>query len=155
MFKAVMLTALWIIGQTEWVSGGVSHPAAFQDTTTAVVHNKAPIVQEISLEEAHKLFEEKSALFVDARQPFFYERAHITNAISIHFRKADTLHVVKTLDKNFPLVLYCGGPECDQAERLARTLMIKGFRTLYVFTGGMDAWRAAKYPITETEFKHK
>jgi rhodanese-related sulfurtransferase len=126
-----------------------------QDTTQSGSVGNSPVVKEISLAEAYELFNNKSALFVDARQPFFFERAHIENSISVHFRKADTLGVVKTLDKRQTLVVYCGGPDCDQAHRLAKTLMLKGFMSICIFTGGMDEWRAAKYPLTETEFKHK
>lgn len=113
------------------------------------------ILREISLDEAYELYMTKTGLFVDSRSLFFYKRAHIRDAISICYRCTDTSSAMKAMPKNRLLVVYCGGPRCDQAQMLIRILLEQNFKNIYLFSGGMDAWREAGYPIDEIDITKK
>jgi rhodanese-related sulfurtransferase len=45
------------------------------------------------------------------------------------------------------VVVYCACPNEVSAARVARQLKAAGFRRVRPLTGGIDAWRAAGYPI--------
>jgi rhodanese-related sulfurtransferase len=107
----------------------------------------------ISLTEAYNLFKDKQALFIDSRHPFLFKKAHIRDAVLIYFRTADTNSVFSLIDRAQPVVLYCGGPECDQANTLADIMIRKGYTGIMIFSGGMDEWRTAGYPLDEGKNK--
>jgi rhodanese-related sulfurtransferase len=110
--------------------------------------------KELSLDEAYTLFKTNSALFVDARAEFFYKASHIHDAISIFFRTAEDNPRLKEMAKDKTLVTYCGGNRCDQAHQLLEKLEDAGFTNVFIFSGGMDEWRAAGYPIDEDKKKN-
>ena len=48
--------------------------------------------------------------------------------------------VLPTLDPARSTVVYCYGPDCEDAELLARELYMLGFDDLSVFRGGFEVW---------------
>lgn len=103
----------------------------------------------LSLDEAYTLFKTKAALFVDARQEVLYKMAHIKDAEWIYHQTAKENPKLKDYPRERLMVVYCGGPKCEQAEHLMGQLEELGFTNVFLFSGGMDAWRAAGYPIDE------
>ena len=105
--------------------------------------------KQLSLDEAYTLFKTKAGLFVDARQEVLYKMAHIKDADWIYHDGAKDNPKLKDISKDRLLVIYCGGPKCEQAEHLIDQLEDLGFTNVFLFPGGMDEWRAAGYPIDE------
>jgi rhodanese-related sulfurtransferase len=105
--------------------------------------------KQLSLDEAYTLFKTKAALFVDARQEVLYKMAHIKDAEWIYHQTAKENSKLKDYKKDQLLIIYCGGPKCEQAEHLIDQLEEMGFTNVFLFAGGMDEWRAAGYPIDE------
>lgn len=101
----------------------------------------------LTLKEAYTLFEAGAAVFIDARPPSFYETEHIKNAISVYYKTAHQSPELERLNKNDPLVVYCKGPNCNQAQLLMQTMQKAGFTNLFLFPGGMQEWRLAQYPM--------
>jgi rhodanese-related sulfurtransferase len=105
-----------------------------------------PRLLAITLEQALDLYQ-KGTVFVDAREPEYYQEGHIKGAWNIPF----FLELVFKLDslqgKDAPLVIYCSGDECGSSEDLAYELQGEGFSNLLVFKGGWTAWNSSGHPI--------
>lgn len=106
----------------------------------------------VDLVEARKLFDEKLAVFMDARSHEEYLSGHISAALS-----APILAVVKRdldLGQLLPsggkvLVTYCSGGLCDTSVELAKELADMGYKNIYVLGDGYPGWEAAGYPVEE------
>jgi rhodanese-related sulfurtransferase len=105
-----------------------------------------PRLFSITLDQALELYQ-KGTVFVDAREPEYYQEGHIKGAWNIPF----FLELVFKLDslqgKDAPMVIYCSGEECGSSEDLAYELQAEGFSNLLVFKGGWTAWNTSGYPI--------
>ncbi|MBL7995761.1 rhodanese-like domain-containing protein [bacterium] len=107
--------------------------------------------KQLSIDEAYTLFKTKAAVFIDARQEVLYKMAHIKDAEWIYHQDAKENPRLKDYKKDQLLIIYCGGPKCDQADHLVDELEEMGFTNVFLFPGGMDEWRAAGYPIEERQ----
>jgi rhodanese-related sulfurtransferase len=109
----------------------------------------------LTLPEALVLFETKAAVFIDARPASFYQAEHIKNAISIYYKTAGLNPALDKLNKSNPYVVYCKGPNCNQAQLLIGTMQKAGFSHVFLFPGGIQEWRMAQYPVdrNSTEVK--
>jgi len=105
-----------------------------------------PRLLAITLDQALDLYQ-KGTIFVDAREPEYYQEGHIKGAWNFPF----FLELVFKLDslqgKDAPLVIYCSGDECGSSEDLAYELQAEGFSNLLVFKGGWTAWNSSGHPI--------
>ncbi|MBL7959548.1 rhodanese-like domain-containing protein [bacterium] len=137
--------------------GGIALLAVGHSTSAAASGN-TPTSDEIlskpgrtlSLAETHVLFENKAAVFIDARPPSFYQAEHIQNAISVYYKTAGLNPALDRLKKTDPYVVYCKGPNCNQAQLLAETMHKAGFTKIFLFPGGMQEWRLVQYPMDRT-----
>lgn len=104
---------------------------------------------EISLEEAVHLYEEKSALFADARQAVDFEAGHIKGAV--HLDTADQeVWLREFLDATDPsavIVTYCDGENCHLAPALAELLFFNGFDNVRYLKNGWTRWQSGGFPI--------
>ena len=105
-----------------------------------------PRLLAITLDQALELYQ-KGTVFVDAREPEYYQEGHIKGAWNIPF----FLELVFKLDslqgKDAPMVIYCSGDECGSSEDLAYELQAEGFSNLLVFKGGWTSWNNSGHPI--------
>ena len=105
-----------------------------------------PRLFSITLDQALELYQ-KGTVFVDAREPEYYQEGHIKGAWNIPF----FLELVFKLDslqgKDAPMVIYCSGNECGSSEDLAYELQAEGFSNILVFKGGWTAWNTSGHPI--------
>lgn len=101
----------------------------------------------ITLEQAYTLFN-KGVKFIDSRDEADYISGHIANSVNIPFDDFDN-HKIKleTISKEKPVVIYCGGTECDLSILLGNLLFSQGYKQVYVFFGGWDDWVNANFPI--------
>lgn len=92
----------------------------------------------------------KRALILDARPSLFFEQGHVPGALNLsrqdfardYRRLSPTLKAA--VDK--PIVVYCSGGDCHDSRLVANALLTLGFSNVTVFTGGWEAWSAAKLP---------
>lgn len=93
----------------------------------------------------------RGANIIDARTRSEYEIGHIPGAILLDYY--DMGHyldrVLPMLDPEKETVLYCYGPDCDDAELLARELYALGFTNLLVYRGGFEEWDGSGQMIEE------
>ena len=102
----------------------------------------------IDLEFAKYLSDEKSAVFIDARDPEDFDGGHIQNSINIPFDYyEDYEDVIDSLDTATVYVIYCSGDECSLSMDLADYFFNElVFEKVLIFEGGWPQWRDAGYP---------
>jgi len=99
----------------------------------------------ITLDQALELYQ-KGTVFVDAREPEYYQEGHIKGAWNIPFFLELVFKVDSLQGKDAPMVIYCSGDECGSSEDLAYELQAEGFSNLLVFKGGWTAWNTSGHP---------
>lgn len=106
----------------------------------------------LHLDTAVLFTQDRRFLFLDARHPSVYRRAHIPGAISFFDMEfAERIKAFRdTVPLDRPLVSYCDGAECRSSELLAKALAKEGYKYVYLFFGGWTEWVAAKKPVEKT-----
>lgn len=106
-------------------------------------------VREISIEEARKLFREKSVIFADARHPADYEAGYIQGAVNLNVANPDAWlpDFIPATDPATRIVTYCDGESCPLAEELAELLALNGFENVGYLKNGLTRWRESGLPI--------
>ncbi|MDQ7053067.1 MAG: rhodanese-like domain-containing protein [candidate division KSB1 bacterium] len=97
----------------------------------------------VTLDDVWQAIDTGSAVLIDARSPFQYDIGHIPGAINIPVDAENLPALYENHDlRDRELIIYCAGPHCDAAERLAARLRELGHRRVRVFSGGWEAWSA-------------
>jgi rhodanese-related sulfurtransferase len=113
----------------------------------------APAAREINSETAKAVFDEKKAVFIDARTAEEFAKGHIPDAINVYANDFQT-HIPALLQlqakrgADAPVVAYCGGGLCELSHELADQLVLLGFRRVFVYTGGTQEWTSLGHPFT-------
>ena len=102
----------------------------------------------INIDFAKYLFDEKKAIFIDAREESDYKSGHIKDAINIPYDYyEDYEELINSLDIANVYILYCNGTECSLSMDLAELLFNEMlFEKILIFEGGWPEWRDAEYP---------
>ena len=138
-----LLTEITIVGDD---STGVEVPAVSINP-----NSDGEAVSNIFLKDAFSAYEDKSALFLDARSQEEYDSGHIKHAINIPVSAfLDSLPYLETLDFNQHIITYCDGEDCNASIDLAADLKMMGFSKINFFFGGWLKWQDAGYPIEGT-----
>ncbi len=77
-----------------------------------------------------------------------YEAQHIPGSINIHSAKS----LVRQLDKNDEIVVYCSNIDCIASQVAYHRLINDGYTNVRRFAGGIEDWAAAGYLIEGTGF---
>ena len=119
-----------------------------QQITTYTVPDDMTEPMAISLEHAKFLFDENSAIFIDARDVEDFDLGHIQNSVNIPYDYyEDYEDVIDELDDTATHVIYCSGGECSLSIDLADYLFNeKVFEKVLIFEDGWPEWRDAGYP---------
>lgn len=107
----------------------------------------------LGLMQVKELHDRQEATFVDARDRSAFVAGHIIGARSLPLGEVDKL--LQKFRKEVPagtaLVIYCNGFDCHDSRDLGARLLKEGYRTVYVYEGGIPEWRDAGYPVAEGE----
>jgi rhodanese-related sulfurtransferase len=98
----------------------------------------APLGLMIDSKAAKTLFDE-GVIFLDARIQPEYDAGHIGTPA------AD--EAMKALDASQPVVIYCGGGDCDASKNVAILLQQAGFKQVHIIEKGFPEWKELGYPI--------
>ncbi len=100
---------------------------------------RAPVrVKEVEVATALELFARGEAVFVDARESERYAAGHIPGAVNVSPEASPKATAL--LPYGQLLVVYCDGPECGAAARLAETLSRGRAGPTAVLADGWPAW---------------
>jgi rhodanese-related sulfurtransferase len=100
-------------------------------------------------QEAMRIWRDKAALFVDAREAEFYRQGHIPGAVNVSIDPLgeDIMDQAKKLPKDRLLVVYCSDIACPKSKELADSLKQLGFGQLRVMVEGLEGWVKAGGPV--------
>ena len=103
----------------------------------------------IELGEAWALYNEGSAVFVDARSQQEFRAGHIPGALLLTLD--DFEETVASWRNLIPsetlLIAYCAGEGCDSSREVAALLVEEGYSQVKVFFGGWEDWKGAGYSV--------
>ena len=104
---------------------------------------------EIPIDEALRLYEEKGAIFADARHAADFAVGHVKGAV--HLYAADQAvwlpDFLAATDPATVIVTYCDGADCHLAPALAELLVINGFDNVRYLKNGWTRWREGGFPV--------
>ncbi len=103
-----------------------------------------PSISEVTIEEAKKKWEEKTATFLDIRDPQSYEIAHIPEAHHVDEQKAK--EIISEWDKSQELIVYCYHGNTSYG--VAGYFIENGFINVSSMSGGFEVWKISS-PITQ------
>jgi len=104
-------------------------------------------IVEVSVDQVKALLDNEYGQIIDGRQD--HERVDGWVPGAVHLTRTmlatdEGLKLAERLAKEnegFPLIVYCGGPECEESHHLAQ-LLISRFPTVLVMKEGMGGWVA-------------
>ena len=82
-------------------------------------------------------------LLIDARPPELFNRGYLPGAVNLPVAKfaAALPPLLPRLRSARLVIIYCGGPDCDDAADLAGKLFEQGFKDLLIYRGGIEDWQ--------------
>jgi rhodanese-related sulfurtransferase len=102
----------------------------------------------ISVDRAFGYWEEGMA-FVDARTDAERVVGTVEGAFHLETRNfidGSAMGILDNMEPAFPVIVFCGGGECDASENVAKRLIGWGFNEVYIMHEGFGAWEAAGHP---------
>lgn len=123
--------------------------AASGSVPSAAENAGAPLDTMIDVVAAKKLFDD-GVVFLDARITEEFRAGHVPQAFhltSAMFNTPAADEAMKALDTAQPMVIYCGGGDCDASKNLAILLQGAGYKRIHIFEAGFPAWEKAGHPV--------
>jgi rhodanese-related sulfurtransferase len=109
------------------------------------------IVKAFSASESWSLYEQGRAVFLDARDVYAYQSAHLPGALHMPPEAVSgKIRELRGLTKNNKVIIaYCEGQGCTKAVELATSLQANGIQGVAVLPDGWQGWMDSGYPIEE------
>lgn len=108
----------------------------------------------ITVAEARRLIDRRQAQLIDARRADEYEQGHIPGALRLNlefFRLGEALDrlLEAGFDPEAVTIVYCGGGDCDESNRVAEELGFLSFpfRDVFVIKAGIAGWAGRGMPV--------
>lgn len=88
------------------------------------------------------------AVFIDAREPFEYEKKHILYSINMPYDHIEYFGgLINNLSKDTTIVVYSDSGSEEMAIDVLYFLKEAGFRKVYILKGGMGEWEKKGFPV--------
>lgn len=129
--------------------GAVGVPDTSAQPTTKPTPAQAALGLDITIPQAAGLYAQ-GVQFLDARHLAEYETEHVTNSWWLAAERltgGQTPIALTLLDKNAPVVVYCGGGMCDASKNVVILLQQAGFTKCHIMTDGLPKWKEAGHPV--------
>lgn len=120
----------------------ISKDSIFVKKDTAKLTMPNDGFQLITYKQVLKLLGRDDVIFIDARNPDNYFKAHIGKAINIFPYEEGEAHIGKiaALDRDKTYVVYCDGGNCDLSHDIIKIMLSFGFQRVFLFPGGWEEW---------------
>lgn len=117
-------------------------------TSEQMVNDAKAVIKELSVQDVKKLIDNKDKIILlDVRDKDEFETGYIPWAINLSRGMLEFKISTMIPDKNSMIIVYCG---IDLRGPLAtRTLNEMGYKNAVNIAGGLNAWKAAGYPIVK------
>jgi len=121
------------------------HAAADKIPEQFVMEAKA-VITEVSVTDVKKMLDAgEKIILLNVTEKDEFAAEHIAGSINVTRGKLEFMAASALPDKGARIVVYCG---TDRRSPLAtRTLNELGYRSAVNMTGGLDAWKAAGFPV--------
>ncbi|MGH9368260.1 MAG: rhodanese-like domain-containing protein [Thermoanaerobaculia bacterium] len=111
---------------------------------------------EISGDDVAALHARGDVPFLDARRSSVFREGHIAGARAFAVWEADVDEKVKGFygeghDPSTPIVVYCGGGDCEDSHMLGQKLFFAGFNNVLVYKDGFPDWVQRGLAVTKGE----
>src|SRR5688500_8728978 len=95
--------------------------------------------------------EEGDAAVLAVVPPEEFEKGHLPGAVNVSLLEATLPSRVEGLvpDKEATVIVYGDGVDSQAASRAARMLESLGYRRVFEFKAGLDAWKRTGHPVEE------
>ncbi len=154
----VGISALIGLGVNALSSAGIALMGEWDPSQGVVTANSRtqPVARDIEIgtvAEAYSLFNEKTVIFVDARDEAAYRQGHIEGAIHLFVYNYNTTFpsFLARVPLDQAMVVYCSGRTCEDSHTLARYLKEDGYTDVRVFVDGYPAWESEGLPVEKTD----
>ncbi len=105
-------------------------------------------VRTVELEHVKQLYDDRGALFIDARHPFLADQGMIPGAVNVPWEELEYYQsALDSIPKDTTIVTYCDGQGCELSVHLAEELTTRGYENVLVFYSGWVDWVDAGYPV--------
>lgn len=94
---------------------------------------------EILYPTLRKAIDLSQVFIIDANNPDTYSKGHIPLARSIN--DTDNLKPQLPVIKSYPIVAYCGGPQCTAWHKAADYVAALGYTNVLHYKGGLQDWK--------------
>ena len=122
----------------------------------------------VTTEELKKWIDNDKDMVIVDTMPYedSYKKNHVPGAVQFLFPISDMNQwdinetdgktqddFIKLLgsDKDKPIVVYCGFVKCTRSHNGAAWAVKMGYKNVYRYSGGIFAWKGAKYPMEKAE----
>jgi rhodanese-related sulfurtransferase len=131
------------------VVSSVSFAAETQTVSSAQQGGRAPrhAWRSVDLKEAKRRYDDHSTLFIDARAFLSYQRGTIPRSLNVPLRRFKRMGKWLPRDPKAPLLVFCDGPQCGLAPKVADRLVKAGYTDVMVYLGGYPEWKRHNLPI--------
>jgi rhodanese-related sulfurtransferase len=121
-------------------------------TDAAQVKDEPQHFKTLSLEQAVKIFQDKTALFADARPRSIYLKGHIQGAVNLDPYEFDQWSdsFTEKVPPDTSIITYCDGSQCPLSTQLAEKLTWLGYDHVACLKNGWSLWQQGGLP-TEAE----
>ncbi len=111
---------------------------------------KVPLIDE---RQAHKFLDDEQTVFVDTREDRDFVDGRVKGAVKLPSAQKEELFptVEPLLPEQSRLILYCHGPDCKMAEKVAEFLAQLGYKNMMIMEAGFDAWEKAGFPVEKDD----
>ncbi|WP_428647263.1 rhodanese-like domain-containing protein [Roseibium sp.] len=139
-----VFTALSLFGTANTLSQEFVDPTGLVKETSSgdfVVDG----VERIDLERAHELYQ-AGAVFVDLRNIWRYDLAHIRGAVGLELNSQfNEESLAKHASKDQAVVFYCNHSACPRSAIASALALTWGYTDIYHFPDGWSAWSSSDY----------
>jgi rhodanese-related sulfurtransferase len=106
---------------------------------------------EITLAQGKSFYDRGGLVVIDAREHDEFDEGHIQGATCAPMdEKAGDLKWLEQMGSEpHPIMVYCGGGDCELSLDLAFLINENGHRRVMVLTDGYPAWEEAGYPVVK------
>ena len=132
-------------------TGDGKSPPPSRDLYRDIPESEFPI--QVGLAKAKELYDRGGLLVLDAREPEEFAEGHVAGAVSApaDYITGDVDWMDKTAADKRPILVYCGGGDCELSLTLGFELAKTGHPKVLIYEDGFPAWEEAGYPVETGE----
>ena len=153
----VRLMTLLLASLVLAISINMMHPMGLPLRLTKVNHHPGIpnwIGEQFHYTNVRSAFDEVSTghgTLVDVRNKDDYRESHAVGAINLPYYGFEEAYpaFAKEVSKQQNILIYCYGTGCALSPRVAKRLVVLGFKNVTIIEKGFEAWKKSNLPINE------